>query len=129
MNPKELEVLKILIHARTSMSLADFLSKEPTLIKSTVAAALAKLLKIGMIEVAGISRSGKVLCRTYLPTTAAREFILQYYTKEFSSISDIVPNADMCIALLRGNKNPQKVREEIARLKEMLREYEKSIGK
>ena len=77
MNPKELEVLKLLLRSENAMSLPDILNVQPTLVKSTTAASLAKLLKDELIEVAGIGHSGKVICRTYRPTEHSRKFLAE----------------------------------------------------
>ncbi|MBD5459913.1 MAG: hypothetical protein HDR26_03065 [Lachnospiraceae bacterium] len=123
-NPKESEVLKILLRSEKPLSLPTILSSHPSLIKSTVAAALAKLLKENMIEVVGIEHSGKAICRTYRPTQKSRETFLQNFTDFYSDIMDIIPKADLCMSLLTLNKDPQKAKEELAQLRAMLDKYE-----
>ena len=61
MNQREIDVLNVLWESDNAMSLADILSARPELIKSTVAATLAKLLKENLVEISGIAYSGKVL--------------------------------------------------------------------
>lgn len=128
LNPKELEVLQIIARSETPLGLPDILAQNPAMVKSTVAAALAKLLKEELIEVGGIGRSGKVICRTYLPTERTKEILLGTLTTAYSQISDIISASDLCVCLLRMNKDTQKAKEELTQLRAMLDEYEKETG-
>ncbi len=128
MNPKEIEVLKMLMYSDKPMALPDFLVKEPTLVKSTVAAALAKLLREGNIEVVGIAYSGKAICRTYVATAHAKEALEQNILSGYNEVSDFVSIPDMCIALLKMNKDPKTAKGELSELKKLLDEYEKENG-
>jgi len=128
MNPKELEVLQIILHSDQPVGLPDILNQNPTLVKSTVAAALAKLLKDEMIEVGGIGRSGKVICRTYVATSRARDFLINNFTTTYEPLSTVIPASNLCVSLLRVNKDAQKAKEELALLRTMLDEYEKELG-
>jgi len=128
MNPKEIEVLKILMHAEEPMSLPDFFKVEPALVKSTVAAALAKLLREGNIEVVGIAYSGKAICRTYRPTAQAKDALQNSITSGYNGISEFVSIPEMCMSLLKLNKDPKTAKEELAELKKLLDQYEKENG-
>lgn len=125
MNPKESEILKILLRSDKPLSLPSILKTYPALVKSTVAAALAKLLKNEYIEVAGIDHSGNAICRTYHPTQKGRDAFLQNFMDSYSSITDIVSKTDLCVSLLKLNKDPQRAKEELARLRGMLDQYER----
>ena len=125
MNPKELEVLKLLLRSENPMSLPDILNVQPTLVKSTTAASLAKLLKDELIEVAGIGHSGKVICRTYRPTEHSRKFLAENMVKDFNSVSDLISKSDLCMCLLRANKDPEASKRDVAQIRAMLDQYEK----
>lgn len=128
MNPKELEILRILLHADEPLSLPDILKLRPDLVKSTTAATLAKLLKDKMIEVAGIGRSGKVICRSYLATERAKGVLVQNILDDYTDVSDIISKADLCVSLLDMTKDPGQAREELASLRAMLDRYERENG-
>ncbi len=128
MNPKELEVLKLLLRSDKPLSLPDLLSIAPSMVKSTTAAALAKLLKEGCIEVAGIGHSGKVICRNYRPAESAKKLLLDDFIKSYNSISDIISKTDVCLTLLSDGKNPKAAEKEPAQLRAMLEQYEKECG-
>ncbi len=126
MNQRELDVLSVLGKSGHPMSLADILEARPDLIKSTVAAVLAKLLKEGMIEVAGIGYSGRSICRTFRPTEAAKEAALKYLTESYDNICSIVPKSDLIASILKLNQDPEARRMEIEQLKIALKEWEKN---
>lgn len=91
MNQREIDVLNVLWESEVPMSLTDILNTRPGLIKSTVAAILAKLLREHLIEVAGIAYSGKVLCRTYRPSEASKDKILTSITESYNNVRHIIP--------------------------------------
>ena len=75
MNPRELDVLNILWRSDEPMMATDIVNAKLGLTQSTVTAVLRKLLADNLVEVVGITHSGRVLSRTYRPTEASRELI------------------------------------------------------
>lgn len=125
MNQREVDVLNILWGSEIPLSLTDILNINPDLVKSTVAAILAKLLKEQLIEVAGITYSGKVLCRTYRPTAISKEKIVSSLTENYNKVSNIIPQSTFVASILRLNRDKEKAKKEIAQLRAMLDEFEK----
>ena len=80
LNPRELDVLNILWKSDQPMMATDIVNAGEGLTQSTVTAVLRKLLRANLVEVAGVTHSGKVLSRTYRPTEASREAILQNFS-------------------------------------------------
>ncbi|WEV60459.1 BlaI/MecI/CopY family transcriptional regulator [Streptococcaceae bacterium ESL0729] len=78
-NPKELEILDILWNKDIPMTSKDILEAEPVLVMSTIQSTLKKLLKKELVVVDGITYSGTVLTRTYVPTISQEEFVLRQY--------------------------------------------------
>lgn len=68
LNPRELDVLNILWKSEEAMTSTDIVNEMRGLTQSTVIAVLRKLLKDDLVEVCGVTHSGKVLSRTYRPT-------------------------------------------------------------
>lgn len=126
MNPRELDVLNILWKSDEPMMATDIVNARIGLTQSTVTAVLRKLLKEDLVEVAGIAHSGRVLSRTYRPTEASRDLILQNFTESYSSFSSVIPASTLCAAILTNEDTPQKAKAEIKRLKTLLDEYEKA---
>ena len=124
MTQREIDILSTLCESDSAMSLADILNARPDLIKSTVAATLAKLLKEKLIEVNGIAYSGKVLCRTYRPTPASKDKVLISLAEDYNTVRKIVPQSDFIASILRLDEDKDKAKEEIAKLRAMLDNFE-----
>lgn len=127
MNPRELDVLNILWKSDEPMMATDIVNAKLGLTQSTVTAVLRKLLNDNLVEVAGVTHSGRVLSRTYRPSEASREVILQNFTDSYNSFSDVIDESSICAAILTNNKSPEKAKSEIKKLKAKLAEYEKSL--
>ena len=127
MNPRELDVLNILWQSEEPMMATDIVNARVGLTQSTVTAVLRKLLNENLVEVVGITHSGRVLSRTYRPTEISRDVILQYFTDSYNSFSNVIPESEICVAILTQNKAPEKAKAEIKKLKSMLSDFEKKL--
>ncbi len=127
MNPRELDVLNLLWKSDKPMTAIDIVNAGSGLTQSTVSAVLRKLLIAGMVDVVGVTHSGKVLSRTYRPTEASKELILQSFTENYSSFSNVISESSMCVAILKTSQNTKKAKDELERLKKMLETYEKDM--
>ncbi len=127
MNPRELDVLNILWKSDAPLTSTDIVNGGPDLTQSTVIAVLRKLLKAELIEVCGVTHSGKVLSRTYRPTEASRQMILQNFTDSYANFRNVIPKADICAAIMQIDDNPVQTKKEIERLKVMLANFENNL--
>ena len=127
LNPRELDVLNILWSSDREMTSTDIVNEMRGLTQSTVIAVLRKLAKDELVEVAGVTHSGKVLSRTYRPTENSREYIKQHFTEDYASFENVISKSEMCAAILRVNNNPEKTKAEIAKLKAILADFEKNL--
>lgn len=127
MNPRELDVLNILWKSEAPLTSTDIVNGGQGLTQSTVIAVLRKLLKAELIEVCGVTHSGKVLSRTYRPTEASRELILQNFKDSYASFRNVISKADICAAIIQVDDNPTQAKEDIAKLKAMLADFEKTL--
>jgi len=124
LNPRELDVLNILWKSEEPMMATDIVNAQPGLTQSTVTAVLRKLLQEGLVEVTGITHSGRVLSRIYRPTAASRELILQDFTTAYNSFNGIISEAVICAAILTNNKSPEHTKSELCKLRELLATFE-----
>lgn len=129
MNPRELDVLNILWKSEQPMMATDIVNTGDGLTQSTVTAVLRKLLHAKLVEVVGVTHSGKVLSRTYRPTEASRDAILNGFTDNYSSFSNIISKSSLFAAILKKNSSPEESQKEIAELKTLLADYEKTYKK
>jgi len=125
LNPRELDVLNILWKSDSEMMATDIVNAGEGLTQSTVTAVLRKLLKEELVEVVGITHSGRVLSRTYRPTEASRHVILDNFTYTYSCFSNIISESTLCAAILTNDKTPEQAKSEIKKLKSILSDFEK----
>lgn len=129
MNPRELDVLNILWKSEEPMMATDIVNAGEGLTQSTVTAVLRKLLHANLVEVVGVTHSGKVLSRTYRPTESSRDIILQDFTESYNCFRDIISKSSLFAALLKINDDPKEIAQDISELKTMLKDYEQANKK
>lgn len=127
LNPRELDVLNILWKTGVPMTSTDIVNEMKGLTQSTVIAVLRKLLKDKLVEVCGVTHSGKVLSRTYSPTEASREVIMNNFANDYASFRNVISKSDLCAAILHVEQTPEKMKSEIAKLKKIIKEYESKL--
>lgn len=127
LNPRELDVLNILWKTGTPITSTDIVNEMKGLTQSTVIAVLRKLLKDNLVEVCGVTHSGKVLSRTYSPTEASREVIMNNFANDYASFRNVISKSDLCAAILHVEQSPEKMKSEIAKLKKIIKEYESKL--
>lgn len=99
MNQRELDILNILWSTDEPMTATDIVNKRKELTQSTVTSVLRKLLGAGLVQIEGVTHSGKVFSRTYRPTEASRTAILDYFTKLYVGFSKVLPPEDVYKAI------------------------------
>lgn len=107
MNERELDVLNILWKSEEPMMATDIVEKQSDLTQSTVTAVLRKLLKNGLVEVVGITHSGRVLSRTYRPTEKSKVIILDHFVKQYSLFKDVVELDELVTAIKKHLEEKQ----------------------
>ncbi len=127
MNPRELDVLNILWSSEAPMMATDIVNAGHGLTQSTVTAVLRKLLKEKLVDVVGVTHSGKVLSRTYRPTEASREVILENFTSNYGNFRNVISKSSICSAILHSDDGAPTSESEISELKEVIKEYEKKF--
>ncbi len=127
LNQRELDVLNILWKSEEPMTSTDIVNEMRGLTQSTVIAVLRKLLKDNLVEVCGVTHSGKVLSRTYRPTEASREVILNNFATDYANFRNVVSKSDICAAILHVDQSPEKMKAELEKLKDIIADYESKI--
>ena len=124
-NPRELEILNILWNSEEPMTSSQIVNVGDMLSQSTVQTVLRKLLKAKLVEVTGVTYSGNVLSRTYKPSEASRDVILQKFVDDYNGFRNIISKETLVAAMLDTDGSEKERASEIASLKNMLKEYEK----
>lgn len=127
LNPRELDVLNILWKFNRDMTSTDIVNEQRGLTQSTVIAVLRKLLKDDLVEVAGVTHSGKVLSRTYRPTANSKEVIKNNFTSEYANFKNVVSKSDLCTAILGVEQDKEEMKSEISKLKKVIANLEKKL--
>lgn len=127
LNPRELDVLNILWKMAEPLTSTDIVNEQRGLTQSTVIAVLRKLLKDNLVEVAGVTHSGKVLSRTYRPTEESKDVILKHFADDYAHFQNVVPKSQLCAAVLAIKQEPEQMKKEIAKLKDILTKYERKL--
>ena len=123
---RELDILEILWNTGNDMTASQIVAaSEGVLTTNTVQAVLKKLLKLELIRVANIVHSGTVLCRSYEPTIAAREQVLEQFSNEFMRFQKKITPSSLLACLIAKEKDEHIRDKEIQQLETFLDEYKK----
>ena len=128
LNPRELDVLNILWKSDEPMTSTDIVNEQRGLTQSTVIAVLRKLLNDDLVEVVGVTYSGKVLSRTYRASEKSRKVIMDNFANDYASFKNVVTKSEMCAAILGVEQNPEQLRAEVSKLKDILADFEKKMN-
>lgn len=125
LNRRELDVLNILWKkSDEALTSTDIVNEQKGLTQSTVIAVLRKLLKEDLVEVTGVTHSGKVLSRTFCPTENSRDVIMNNFKSNYSNFKNIIFKSDICAAILTVEQDSDQMRTELSKLKAMLDGYD-----
>lgn len=105
LNDRELDVLNILWKFKKPMTSTDVVNEMRGLTQSTVIAVLRKLLKDELVEVNGVTHSGKVLSRTYCPTEKSKEVLFNGFIELYQKFSSVVPADQLAQEILKAGEN------------------------
>ncbi len=107
LNDREFDVLNILWKTQEPMTSTDIVNEMRGLTQSTVIAVLRNLLKDELVEVSGVTHSGKVLSRTYRPTEKSKEVILNDFVELYERFRAVVPADQLVQEILKVGKNKE----------------------
>ena len=111
LNPRELEVLKILHATEQPLTSTQIVRAGEELTQSTVQAVLRKLMANGRIEVQGVTHSGNVLSRTFGATEKSREILTQRFLDSYKNYRNII-SIRMAIEGMLDMEEDEAMREE-----------------
>lgn len=95
MSERDIDVLNILWGHKEPMQAMDIAYAGKGLNQSTVTSVLRKLLAREMVEVVGITQSGKVLSRVYRPTKASKKAVIDYMLEKLKRCENVVTLEDL----------------------------------
>lgn len=129
LNPRELEVLKILNDSDRALTSTEIVNGGAELTQSTVQAVLRKLLAAELVEVQGVTHSGNVLSRTFGPTKKSREVLTQKFFEDYRAFSSIISKTQALAGMFAMDEDLSNREQEIAEIEELLAELKKKLKK
>jgi len=129
LNPKEYNILHMLLHAEEPLSVSQITRLQPDLTANIVQPAIRKLLKLDLIEIADISINHNILARRFQPTASAPDIIRKMFVDDYLQFSRLISSQSLFSALLRADDSPDTARREVAELEQLLDEYKKKPDK
>lgn len=124
LNPRELEVLKILHESTRPLTSTEIVNSGAELTQSTVQAVLRKLLANELVEVQGVTHSGNVLSRTFGATAKSKDVLTEKFLQDYKSFRSIISMQtavagmlDMCPDAARKEKDIKELEKLLSDLK------------
>lgn len=125
MTNKERLVMNLLMNSNRSLTASEITAIDESLNINTVQSVLRSLLKMGLIEVADIVYSGKVLCRSYRPSNAGKDYSVTEFAEQFNNLRQNVSIPYIFSALVEENINDSEV---IKELEMIIQEQKRKLG-
>ncbi|MCM1118693.1 MAG: MarR family transcriptional regulator [bacterium] len=120
LNPRELEVLKVIHESGRALTSSEIVNLGTGLTQSTVQAVLRKLLAAGMVDVQGITHSGKVLSRNFGTTAKANEAVLRKFLDEYRCFRTIISKRAIVASMFETDDNASRGIEDIEEMEQLL---------
>lgn len=125
LNPRELEVLKILHESSRALTSTEIVNSGAELTQSTVQAVLRKLLASGLVEVQGVTHSGNVLSRTFGATEKSREVLTQKFLLDYKSFHAVINKRAAVAGMFEMDEDDSRWAEDVEELETLLADIKK----
>ena len=125
LNPRELEVLKILHESERALTSTEIVNSGAELTQSTVQDVLRKLLANELVEVQGVTHSGNVLSRTFGPTAKSKDVLTEKFLQDYKSFRSIISMQTAVAGMFKLNDDESKKEKDIKDLEKLLADLKK----
>lgn len=116
LNPRELEVLKILHENERALTSTEIVNAGEELTQSTVQAVLRKMLAAELVEVQGVTHSGNVLSRTFGATQKSKEVLTEKFLGDIRSFHSIIDKMDVLAGMMELEEDGPKKEAELDKM-------------
>lgn len=123
---RENDIMELLWKSEKPLIASDIARMDDNLSINTVQSVLKTLLKKGLIEVADIVYSGKVLTRSYRTTITADEFAISQFMHRAEYFDKNISTSNIVNALLAKEKDEE---EAILELEKLIQERKHKLRK
>ena len=121
MSQKELDVLAIIFHSESPMTISDVVKTNPqeyTL--NIVKPIVRKLIQLQMIEDCGFTYRGTSSARKFVPTKQEHIGLEGIFQQEYQNYRKVFPDNSLLLALVKSEFSHENNQEDIKRLEDML---------
>lgn len=121
MSQKELDVLAIIFHSESPMTISDVVKTTPqeyTL--NIVKPIVRKLIQLQMIEDCGFTYRGTSIARKFVPTKQAHIVLEGIFQQEYQNYRKVFQDNSLLLALVKSEFSHENNQEDIKRLEDML---------
>ncbi len=125
LNPRELEVLKILHESDRALTSTEIVNSGAGLTQSTVQAVLRKLLANELVEVQGVTHSGNVLSRTFGPTAKSKDVLTDKFLQDYKSFRAIIGMPTALAGMFNISATESERNQDIKDLEKLLSDLKK----
>lgn len=125
LNPRELEVLKILHESDHALTSTEIVNSGAELTQSTVQAVLRKLLANELVEVQGVTHSGNVLSRTFGPTAKSKDVLTDKFLQDYRCFRTIISMPTALAGMFNMSETETEKNQDIKDLEKLLSDLKK----
>lgn len=125
LNPRELEVLKILHESSRALTSTEIVNAGVGLTQSTVQAVLRKLLAAEMVDVQGVTHSGNVLSRTFGATEKSKEILTQKFLNDYRCFRTIISKKEAVAGMFEMDEDNSTRSQDIKEIEQLLADMKK----
>ena len=125
LNPRELEVLKILYDSSRALTSTEIENSSTELTQSTVQSVLRKLLANELVEVQGVTYSGNVLSRTFGPTAKSKDVLTDKFLQDYRSFRTIISLPAALAGMFGMSETEAEKQQDIKDLEKLLSDLKK----
>lgn len=125
LNPRELEVLKILHESDHALTSTEIVNSGAELTQSTVQAVLRKLLANELVEVQGVTHSGNVLSRTFGPTVKSKDVLTDKFLQDYKCFRTIISMPTALAGMFNMSETEAEKSQDIKDLEKLLTDLKK----
>lgn len=129
LNPRELEVLKILHESDRALTSTEIVNSGTGLTQSTVQAVLRKLMAAELVDVQGITHSGNVLSRTFGATEKSKEVLKERFFHDYLCFRTIISKQAALAGMFEMDDDESNRAEDIRELELLLADLKQKTNR
>lgn len=123
LNAKEYDIFSTILHSEEPLNVSQIIELHPNMTANIVQPSIRKLMKLKLVEVAGITLEGNIFSRRFKPTASAPEIIQKMFIDDYVHFSKLVSSQSLFSAMVQADNDPEQAMQEIREMEQLLQEY------